>query len=105
MCVNICSHKTYHTYIMFMFTLSPASVLLSPLTRVCQTQVPLQGGVIWVRVGSPEVVIVCVLQVKVTQEVKHSHTEQLNRLQLKHQTDLDFLEDLRSSLIHILHCF
>uniref|UniRef100_A0A673NJG8 F-BAR and double SH3 domains protein 2-like n=1 Tax=Sinocyclocheilus rhinocerous TaxID=307959 RepID=A0A673NJG8_9TELE len=42
-------------------------------------------------------------KVKVTQEVKHTHTEQLNRLQLKHQTDLDFLEDLRSSLIHILH--
>ncbi|KAK7120764.1 hypothetical protein R3I94_020677 [Phoxinus phoxinus] len=34
-------------------------------------------------------------KVKVTQEVKHTHTEQLNRLQLKHQTDLDFLEDLR----------
>lgn len=35
-------------------------------------------------------------KVKVTQEVKHTHTEQLNRLQLKHQTDLDFLEDLRT---------
>ncbi|KAI2659631.1 F-BAR and double SH3 domains protein 2 [Labeo rohita] len=35
-------------------------------------------------------------KVKVTQEVKHTHTEQLNRLQLKHQTDLDFLEDLRN---------
>ncbi|XP_016412107.1 F-BAR and double SH3 domains protein 2-like isoform X1 [Sinocyclocheilus rhinocerous] len=34
-------------------------------------------------------------KVKVTQEVKHTHTEQLNRLQFKHQTDLDFLEDLR----------
>ncbi|XP_026129711.1 F-BAR and double SH3 domains protein 2 isoform X3 [Carassius auratus] len=35
-------------------------------------------------------------KVKVTQEVKQTHTEQLNRLQLKHQTDLDFLEDLRT---------
>ncbi|KTG48019.1 hypothetical protein cypCar_00018686 [Cyprinus carpio] len=35
-------------------------------------------------------------KVKVTQEVKHTHTDQLNRLQLKHQTDLDFLEDLRT---------
>ncbi|ROL54208.1 F-BAR and double SH3 domains protein 2 [Anabarilius grahami] len=35
-------------------------------------------------------------KVKVTQEVKHTHTEQLNRLQLKHQTDSDFLEDLRT---------
>ncbi|XP_043085203.1 F-BAR and double SH3 domains protein 2-like [Puntigrus tetrazona] len=35
-------------------------------------------------------------KVKVTQEVKHTHTEQLSRLQLKHQTDLDFLEDLRT---------
>ncbi|KAK2870951.1 hypothetical protein Q8A67_023478 [Cirrhinus molitorella] len=35
-------------------------------------------------------------KVKVTQEVKHTHAEQLNRLQLKHQTDLDFLEDLRT---------
>ncbi|KAI7793681.1 F-BAR and double SH3 domains protein 2 [Triplophysa rosa] len=32
---------------------------------------------------------------KVTQEVKQTHTEQLNRLQLKHQTDWEFLEDLR----------
>ncbi|XP_051540022.1 F-BAR and double SH3 domains protein 2-like isoform X2 [Myxocyprinus asiaticus] len=35
-------------------------------------------------------------KVKVTQEVKHTHTEQLNRLQLKHQTDWDFLEDLKA---------
>ncbi|XP_051541516.1 F-BAR and double SH3 domains protein 2-like [Myxocyprinus asiaticus] len=35
-------------------------------------------------------------KVKVTQDVKHTHTEQLNRLQLKHQTDWDFLEDLRT---------
>ncbi|XP_065116653.1 F-BAR and double SH3 domains protein 2 isoform X1 [Paramisgurnus dabryanus] len=35
-------------------------------------------------------------KVKVTQEVKQTHTEQLNRLQIKHQTDWDFLEDLRT---------
>ncbi|KAI4892658.1 hypothetical protein NFI96_022795, partial [Prochilodus magdalenae] len=36
------------------------------------------------------------LQVKVTQELKHTHAEQLSRLQVKHQTDCDLLEDLRT---------
>lgn len=48
-----------------------------------------------VRLASVDVVRLWVLQVKVTQEVKQTHTEQLNRLQMKHQTDWDFLEDLR----------
>ncbi|KAA0704163.1 SH3 domains protein 2 Carom [Triplophysa tibetana] len=44
---------------------------------------------LFIRLGSKED------QAKVTQEVKQTHTEQLNRLQLKHQTDWEFLEDLR----------
>ncbi|XP_062869802.1 F-BAR and double SH3 domains protein 2 [Trichomycterus rosablanca] len=35
-------------------------------------------------------------KVKVSQELKHSHTEQLNKLHVKHQTDCDLLEDLRT---------
>lgn len=35
------------------------------------------------------------LQVKVTQELKNTHTEQLGRLHLKHQTECDLLEDMR----------
>uniref|UniRef100_W5L2E8 F-BAR and double SH3 domains protein 2 n=1 Tax=Astyanax mexicanus TaxID=7994 RepID=W5L2E8_ASTMX len=36
------------------------------------------------------------LQVKVTQELKTTHTEQLTRLHLKHQTECDLLEDMRT---------
>uniref|UniRef100_A0AAR2LJU0 F-BAR and double SH3 domains protein 2 n=1 Tax=Pygocentrus nattereri TaxID=42514 RepID=A0AAR2LJU0_PYGNA len=36
------------------------------------------------------------LQVKVSQELKHTHAEQLSRLHVKHQTDCDLLEDLRT---------
>uniref|UniRef100_A0A8C1GQ19 FCH and double SH3 domains 2 n=1 Tax=Cyprinus carpio TaxID=7962 RepID=A0A8C1GQ19_CYPCA len=36
------------------------------------------------------------LQVKVTQELKNTHTEQLGRLHLKHQTECDLLEDVRT---------
>ncbi|XP_016364722.1 F-BAR and double SH3 domains protein 2 [Sinocyclocheilus rhinocerous] len=35
-------------------------------------------------------------KVKVTQEVKNTHTEQLGRLHLKHQTECDLLEDMRT---------
>lgn len=35
------------------------------------------------------------LQVRVTQELKHTHAEQISRLQIKHQTECDLLEDLR----------
>lgn len=35
------------------------------------------------------------LQVRVTQELKHTHGEQLSRLHVKHQTECDLLEDLR----------
>uniref|UniRef100_A0A8C2I9V3 F-BAR and double SH3 domains protein 2 n=1 Tax=Cyprinus carpio TaxID=7962 RepID=A0A8C2I9V3_CYPCA len=34
--------------------------------------------------------------VKVTQELKNTHTEQLGRLHLKHQTECDLLEDMRT---------
>uniref|UniRef100_A0A671R460 F-BAR and double SH3 domains protein 2-like n=1 Tax=Sinocyclocheilus anshuiensis TaxID=1608454 RepID=A0A671R460_9TELE len=37
-------------------------------------------------------------KVKVTQELKNTHTEQLGRLHLKHQTECDLLEDMRSKL-------
>ncbi|TNN01917.1 hypothetical protein fugu_011299 [Takifugu bimaculatus] len=36
------------------------------------------------------------LQVKVTQELKNTHTEQMTRLHFKHQTECDLLEDMRS---------
>lgn len=35
-------------------------------------------------------------KVRVTQELKQTHTEQMNRLHIKHQTDCDLLEDLRT---------
>ncbi|KAM9333307.1 F-BAR and double SH3 domains protein 2-like [Pholidichthys leucotaenia] len=35
-------------------------------------------------------------KVRVTQELKHTHAEQMNRLQIKHQTECDLLEDLRT---------
>ncbi|XP_017563244.1 F-BAR and double SH3 domains protein 2 [Pygocentrus nattereri] len=35
-------------------------------------------------------------KVKVSQELKHTHAEQLSRLHVKHQTDCDLLEDLRT---------
>lgn len=35
------------------------------------------------------------LQVRVTQGLKQTHTEQINRLHIKHQTECDLLEDLR----------
>lgn len=35
-------------------------------------------------------------KVKVTQELKNTHTEQLGRLHLKHQTECDLLEDVRT---------
>uniref|UniRef100_A0A671Y5P3 F-BAR and double SH3 domains protein 2 n=1 Tax=Sparus aurata TaxID=8175 RepID=A0A671Y5P3_SPAAU len=35
-------------------------------------------------------------QVKVTQELKNTHTEQMTRLHFKHQTECDLLEDMRS---------
>ncbi|XP_069001998.1 F-BAR and double SH3 domains protein 2-like [Embiotoca jacksoni] len=35
-------------------------------------------------------------KVRVTQELKHTHAEQMNRLQIKHQTEIDLLEDLRT---------
>uniref|UniRef100_A0A3B3ZX10 F-BAR domain-containing protein n=1 Tax=Periophthalmus magnuspinnatus TaxID=409849 RepID=A0A3B3ZX10_9GOBI len=35
-------------------------------------------------------------KVRVTQELKHVHTEQMSRLQLKHQSDCELLDDLRT---------
>ncbi|XP_029924094.1 F-BAR and double SH3 domains protein 2-like [Myripristis murdjan] len=35
-------------------------------------------------------------KVRVTQELKHTHAEQLSRLHMKHQTECDLLEDLRT---------
>ncbi|XP_075958127.1 F-BAR and double SH3 domains protein 2-like [Anarhichas minor] len=35
-------------------------------------------------------------KVRVTQELKHTHAEQTSRLQIKHQTECDLLEDLRT---------
>uniref|UniRef100_A0A3P9BYG8 FCH and double SH3 domains 2 n=1 Tax=Maylandia zebra TaxID=106582 RepID=A0A3P9BYG8_9CICH len=35
-------------------------------------------------------------KVRVTQELKHIHAEQMSRLQIKHQTECDLLEDLRT---------
>lgn len=37
----------------------------------------------------------CFLQVKVTQELKNTHTDQMTRLHFKHQTECDLLEDMR----------
>lgn len=34
-------------------------------------------------------------QVRVTQELKHIHGEQMSQLQINHQTQCDLLEDLR----------
>uniref|UniRef100_A0A8C1BLG1 F-BAR and double SH3 domains protein 2 n=1 Tax=Cyprinus carpio carpio TaxID=630221 RepID=A0A8C1BLG1_CYPCA len=44
------------------------------------------------------------LQVKVTQELKNTHTEQLGRLHLKHQTECDLLEDM-SLLSYAVFCY
>ncbi|XP_031163974.1 F-BAR and double SH3 domains protein 2-like [Sander lucioperca] len=35
-------------------------------------------------------------KVRVTQELKHTHAEQMSRLHVKHQTECDLLEDLRT---------
>ncbi|XP_073335648.1 F-BAR and double SH3 domains protein 2-like [Pagrus major] len=35
-------------------------------------------------------------KVRVTQELKHTHAEQLSRLHIKHQTECDLLDDLRT---------
>uniref|UniRef100_A0A8C8MJI9 F-BAR domain-containing protein n=1 Tax=Oncorhynchus tshawytscha TaxID=74940 RepID=A0A8C8MJI9_ONCTS len=35
-------------------------------------------------------------KVKVTQELKQTHAEQISRLHIKHQTECDLLEDLRT---------
>uniref|UniRef100_A0A671VME5 F-BAR domain-containing protein n=1 Tax=Sparus aurata TaxID=8175 RepID=A0A671VME5_SPAAU len=35
-------------------------------------------------------------QVRVTQELKHTHAEQLSRLHIKHQTECELLDDLRT---------
>ncbi|XP_030648402.1 F-BAR and double SH3 domains protein 2 [Chanos chanos] len=35
-------------------------------------------------------------KVKLSQELKHRHSEQINRLHIKHQTECDLLEDLRT---------
>uniref|UniRef100_A0A8C8JRP7 FCH and double SH3 domains 2 n=1 Tax=Oncorhynchus tshawytscha TaxID=74940 RepID=A0A8C8JRP7_ONCTS len=35
-------------------------------------------------------------KVKVTQELKHTHAEQMSRLHIKHQTECDLLEDLKT---------
>uniref|UniRef100_A0AAQ5X8T7 FCH and double SH3 domains 2 n=1 Tax=Amphiprion ocellaris TaxID=80972 RepID=A0AAQ5X8T7_AMPOC len=43
----------------------------------------------------PEICVLFLLQVRVTQELKHTHAEQMSRLQIKHQTECDLLEDLR----------
>lgn len=40
------------------------------------------------------------LQVKVTQELKNTHTEQMTRLHFKHQTECDLLEDMRYVCMH-----
>ena len=41
-------------------------------------------------------------QVKVTQEMKNIHTEQMTRLHLKHQTECDLLEDMRYTQAHTI---
>lgn len=41
-------------------------------------------------------------QVRVSQELKHTHAEQMNRLNIKHQTECDLLEDLRWATCSIL---
>lgn len=41
------------------------------------------------------VVLSSSLQVKVTQELRNTHAEQMTRLHLKHQTECDLLEDMR----------
>lgn len=50
----------------------------------------------------------CSLQVKVTQELKNTHTEQMTRLHFKHQSECDLLEDMRYEHICITgmcwHC-
>lgn len=43
------------------------------------------------------------LQVKVTQELKNTHTEQMTRLHFKHQTECDLLEDMRYGHAHLYH--
>uniref|UniRef100_A0A8C4HR90 F-BAR and double SH3 domains protein 2 n=1 Tax=Dicentrarchus labrax TaxID=13489 RepID=A0A8C4HR90_DICLA len=43
----------------------------------------------------------CFLQVKVTQELKNTHTEQMTRLHFKHQTECDLLEDMSQDIIFL----
>uniref|UniRef100_A0A3Q3LN86 FCH and double SH3 domains 2 n=1 Tax=Mastacembelus armatus TaxID=205130 RepID=A0A3Q3LN86_9TELE len=43
------------------------------------------------------------LSVKVTQELKNTHTEQMTRLHFKHQTECDLLEDMRYEHISVSH--
>lgn len=43
------------------------------------------------------------MQVKVTQELKTTHTEQLTRLHFKHQSECDLLEDMRWAFNQLLH--
>lgn len=46
----------------------------------------------------------CLLQVKVTQELKNTHAEQLTRLHFKHQCECDLLEDMRyETHLHDVH--
>lgn len=50
---------------------------------------------VFVPSSSSPLMMLSALQVKVTQELKNTHTEQLGRLHLKHQTECDLLEDMR----------
>uniref|UniRef100_A0A672ZRG7 F-BAR and double SH3 domains protein 2-like n=1 Tax=Sphaeramia orbicularis TaxID=375764 RepID=A0A672ZRG7_9TELE len=43
------------------------------------------------------------LMVRVTQELKHTHAEQMSRLHIKHQTECDLLEDLRGHPHFVFH--
>ncbi|MED6238943.1 hypothetical protein AMECASPLE_020784 [Ameca splendens] len=42
-------------------------------------------------------------KVKVTQELKNTHTEQMTRLHFKHQTECDLLEDMSLSQLFSRH--
>ncbi|GLD57236.1 F-BAR and double SH3 domains protein 2 isoform X1 [Lates japonicus] len=42
-------------------------------------------------------------KVKVTQELKNTHTEQMTRLHFKHQTECDLLEDMRYEQVSLPH--
>lgn len=54
---------------------------------------------------NPLLVSFCFLQVKVTQELKNTHTEQMTRLHFKHQTECDLLEDMRYEHICITRMY